>query len=103
MSVERIKRAPAVRKGIIVRRKTHLIAMMKRVRHQLERSGFVQYQSTGMAIPQLVALADKYQHQGYRIALFTETIEFTDELMTEDEFKNEKRLGNLLVLKVYSR
>ncbi|EPX71075.1 RNAseP RNAse MRP subunit Pop6 [Schizosaccharomyces octosporus yFS286] len=103
MGAERIKRAPVVRKGFIVRRKTHLIAMMKRVKHQLERSGCVQYQSTGMAIPQLVTLADKYQHQGYRIALSTETIEFTDEIMTEDDFKKEKRLGNLLVLKVFSR
>lgn len=99
MSVERIKRAPAFRKGIIIRRKTHLIAMIRRMRKNLDieyvkwtscesyannrLSGSILYQATGMAIPHLVELSDKYKRQGYNISMDTATVEFMDEIVDE--------------------
>ncbi|CAA21786.1 RNase P and RNase MRP subunit Pop7 [Schizosaccharomyces pombe] len=100
MSVERIKRAPAFRKGIIIRRKTHLIAMIRRMRKKLDIDGSILYQATGMAIPHLVELSDKYKRQGYNISMDTATVEFMDEIVDEVSIQNKNRLGNVLLLRV---
>lgn len=46
-------------------------------------SGRTLYQAVGMAIPQLVQLVNKYQQQGYRVQLDTDTIELVDDVMND--------------------
>ncbi|EQC53034.1 RNAseP RNAse MRP subunit Pop6 [Schizosaccharomyces japonicus yFS275] len=82
--MERQRRSYSVHKGTIITRKTHLVAMMKRKQNELEKSGRTLYQAVGMAIPQLVQLVNKYQQQGYRVQLDTDTIELVDDVINDN-------------------